>query len=294
MSDLQLERSVLEAKERDELFAIALALGASPAARTKKADLVSHILQVTGVEEDATSTAEPTAEKPRRARSRRASPTSGQEAAGDSGTEQLELASANGHVAEEASPGQFDVAASNGSAVEGPDDGVPAPVFDSAPQLGSDRDTDKAVQNDRARQNGGSPSSGDGQGEPGQNFQRADQGRQRTFEPRTGDQRHETDPNLGNSRRRRRRNREKPTRGGERGPEREFTSPAPAAEAPYSGELVPCTGLLDLREEGYGFLRTNGYLASANDVYVSITQVRRYGVRKGDLVEGSFRPAANN
>ena len=50
MSDLQLERSVLEAKERDELFAIALALGASPAARTKKADLVSHILQVTGVE----------------------------------------------------------------------------------------------------------------------------------------------------------------------------------------------------------------------------------------------------
>ena len=52
MSDLQLERSVLEAKERDELFAIALALGTSPAARTKKADLVSHILQVTGVEEE--------------------------------------------------------------------------------------------------------------------------------------------------------------------------------------------------------------------------------------------------
>jgi transcription termination factor Rho len=90
------------------------------------------------------------------------------------------------------------------------------------------------------------------------------------------------------------RNREKPARGGERGPEREFTAPAQAAEAPYSGELVPCTGLLDLREEGYGFLRTNGYLASANDVYVSITQVRRYGVRKGDTVEGSFRPAANN
>ena len=52
MSDLQLERSVLEAKERDELFAIALALGTTPAARTKKADLVSHILQVTGVEQE--------------------------------------------------------------------------------------------------------------------------------------------------------------------------------------------------------------------------------------------------
>ena len=57
---------------------------------------------------------------------------------------------------------------------------------------------------------------------------------------------------------------------------------------------MPCTGLLDLREEGYGFLRTNGYLASAGDVYVSITQVRRYGLRKGDTVEGPFRPAANN
>ena len=57
---------------------------------------------------------------------------------------------------------------------------------------------------------------------------------------------------------------------------------------------MPCTGLLDLREEGYGFLRTNGYLSSGTDVYVSITQVRRYGLRKGDLVEGSFRPAANN
>jgi transcription termination factor Rho len=295
MSDLQLERSVLEAKERDELFAIALALGASPAARTKKADLVSHILQVTGVEEDATPTAEPSAEKPRRARSRRAGPTGGQDAAGDSRSEQLELASTNGHVAEEASPGQFDVPASNGVAVESTGDGAPAPApaFDNAPQLDSDRETDK---NDRARQNGGGAASGDGQDGPGQSFQRADQGRQRTFEPRTGntDQRHDSDPNLGNSRRRRRRNREKPARGGERGPEREFTAPAAAAEAPYSGELVPCTGLLDLREEGYGFLRTNGYLASANDVYVSITQVRRYGVRKGDVVEGSFRPAANN
>jgi transcription termination factor Rho len=294
MSDLQLERSVLEAKERDELFAIALALGASPAARTKKADLVSHILQVTGVEEDATPTAEPSAEKPRRARSRRPGPTGGQDAA-DSRSEQLELASTNGHVAEGASPGQFDVPASNGAAVESTGDGAPAAALDSAPQLDSDRESDRAVQNDRVRQNGGSPASGDGQGEPGQSFQRADQGRQRTernFDARTGG--HDADPNLGNSRRRRRRNREKPARGGERGPEREFTSPAPAAEAPYSGELVPCTGLLDLREEGYGFLRTNGYLASANDVYVSITQVRRYGVRKGDLVEGSFRPAANN
>ncbi|HXW79158.1 MAG TPA: transcription termination factor Rho, partial [Acidimicrobiales bacterium] len=105
------------------------------------------------------------------------------------------------------------------------------------------------------------------------------------------DQRADAEPGLGNSRRRRRRSREK----GARGPvEREREFAAPASEAPYSGELVPCTGLLDLRDEGYGFLRTNGYLASGSDVYVSITQVRRYGLRKGDVVEGGFRPAANN
>ena len=134
MSDLQLERSVLEAKERDELFAIALALGASPAARTKKADLVSHILQVTGVEEDATPTAEPPAEKPRRARSRRAGPTGSQDAAGDSGTEQLELASANGHAAEEAPTAHLDVATSNGAPAESPGDGGPAALSDGAVQ----------------------------------------------------------------------------------------------------------------------------------------------------------------
>ena len=125
-------------------------------------------------------------------------------------------------------------------------------------------------------------SGGPGDNQPGDSpggFQRSDQGRQ---------PRHDLDPGLGNSRRRRRRNREKAPRA----PEREFT--AQVAEVPYTGELVQVSGLLDLREEGYGFLRTNGYLASSTDVYVSITQVRRYGLRKGDLVEGSFRPAANN
>ena len=50
MSDTQLERSVLEAKERDELFAIADALGAKPAARAKKSDLITQILKATGIE----------------------------------------------------------------------------------------------------------------------------------------------------------------------------------------------------------------------------------------------------
>ncbi|HSH23575.1 MAG TPA: transcription termination factor Rho, partial [Acidimicrobiales bacterium] len=59
----------------------------------------------------------------------------------------------------------------------------------------------------------------------------------------------------------------------------------------WSGEPVPCSGLLDLRDEGYGFLRTKGYLASKDDVYVSVKQVRQFGLRKGDHLSGSSRPA---
>jgi transcription termination factor Rho len=61
-----------------------------------------------------------------------------------------------------------------------------------------------------------------------------------------------------------------------------------------SGEPVDVTGLLELRDEGYGFLRTTGFLAGASDVYVSASQVRRFALRKGDFVEGSSRPQASN
>ena len=52
--------------------------------------------------------------------------------------------------------------------------------------------------------------------------------------------------------------------------------------------LLPVGGLLDILEN-YAFLRTGGYLPSPNDVYVSLHQVRRYGLRKGDVVTGQVR-----
>jgi transcription termination factor Rho len=48
-------------------------------------------------------------------------------------------------------------------------------------------------------------------------------------------------------------------------------------------------GILDLLPEGYGFLRTSGYLPGDKDVYVSASQVRRFHLRKGDEVTGSVR-----
>ena len=52
--------------------------------------------------------------------------------------------------------------------------------------------------------------------------------------------------------------------------------------------LLPVGGLLDILDS-YAFIRTGGYLPSANDVYVSLQQVRKYGLRKGDVITGSVR-----
>ena len=52
--------------------------------------------------------------------------------------------------------------------------------------------------------------------------------------------------------------------------------------------LLPIAGILDVLDN-YGFVRTTGYLPGSNDVYVSLSQVRRYNLRKGDVVEGAIR-----
>jgi transcription termination factor Rho len=57
--------------------------------------------------------------------------------------------------------------------------------------------------------------------------------------------------------------------------------------------LIPVSGLLDILES-YAFLRTSGYLPGPQDVYVSLQQVRRYGLRKGDVITGSVREPREN
>jgi transcription termination factor Rho len=49
------------------------------------------------------------------------------------------------------------------------------------------------------------------------------------------------------------------------------------------------TGILDLLPDGYGFLRTSGYTPGPEDIYVSLSQVRRMGLRKGDVITGKAR-----
>ena len=136
----------------------------------------------------------------------------------------------------------------------------------------------------QAGQNGGpARRAADGQAGTRPKLQRATRRRQRAFQP--ADQATPTsattsDPDLGNSRRRRRRNREKPRAAASRAGAGVHCA-GTAEVAVLRVSWCRASGLLDLRDEGYGFLRTNGYLASATDVYVSITQVRRYGVAQG-------------
>ncbi|HET9724204.1 MAG TPA: transcription termination factor Rho [Actinomycetota bacterium] len=54
------------------------------------------------------------------------------------------------------------------------------------------------------------------------------------------------------------------------------------------------TGLLDILPEGYGFLRTSGFLPGQQDIYVSLSQVRRFMLRKGDTVTGKVRQPKDN
>lgn len=52
--------------------------------------------------------------------------------------------------------------------------------------------------------------------------------------------------------------------------------------------LLPVAGILDVLEN-YAFVRTSGYLAGPNDVYVSLSLVRKYGLRRGDAIKGVVR-----
>ena len=66
--------------------------------------------------------------------------------------------------------------------------------------------------------------------------------------------------------------------------------PPPAQAAPAT---IPASGIVDIGD-GHAFVRTSGYRRSPADVYVSAGQIRQYGLRKGDRVTGTARPAGRD
>jgi transcription termination factor Rho len=285
-AEQQLERSVLEGKERDELSAIAQAMSLKTTTRTKKADIIDQILDATGVtsgpppasgngdgEPSGTNGAKP-ARRSRASAAARGAAETASFVAGDDG-DSAPAEGAGGPAAEAAPAATTSTeAASNG-------DSGPA-VFVEPPELADGADTSP-------RQNGQHQShSGQGNQPGNRNQNRNNQGNQnRNNQGNQGNQNSQNnqDGDVGNRRSRRRRGRER-GQGGE--------LQGGGQEQPYSGELVEVSGMLDLRDEGYGFLRCDGYLPSSKDVYVSISQARKFALRRGDYVEGACRPASNN
>lgn len=71
-------------------------------------------------------------------------------------------------------------------------------------------------------------------------------------------------------------------------PKHELKSVAPPR--PVDDSLLRRRGVLDILADGYGFLRQKGYLPGDRDIYVSLSQIRRFDLRRGDEVEGQVRP----
>jgi transcription termination factor Rho len=238
----QLERSVLERKEREELQAIAEAMDIKPAPRTKKADIISQILQAAGIE-DANGASTPSGGAANAAVSK--SPERDGSLAGTTSEGRGRDARTDA-----GDPPAGDGVSGDGASTNGrPSSDAPA----TAPATKEERRGSGVVQASGAR-----PQVSDAPVEPG------------------------------NRRSRRRRG-----RGGDRDRgERDLQSQS--HDGQFQGEPVPVKGLLDLKDEGFGFLRTCGYLPSSKDVYVSISQVRRFALRKGDYIEGASRPAGSS
>lgn len=64
----------------------------------------------------------------------------------------------------------------------------------------------------------------------------------------------------------------------------------------HKGEDIYGDGVLEILQDGFGFLRSqdSNYLAGADDIYVSPSQIRRFGLRTGDSITGKIRPPKDN
>ncbi|MBQ3551633.1 MAG: transcription termination factor Rho [Clostridia bacterium] len=59
-----------------------------------------------------------------------------------------------------------------------------------------------------------------------------------------------------------------------------------------SGECVEVSGVLEIMPDGYGFIRTQNYMPSSRDIYISQAQIRRFQLKNGDYIAGRCKPQA--
>ncbi len=272
MAAQALEQSVLETKDKDQLLAISKALGVKVTARSKKADIISAILATTGGSSAGDATDQ--------------SASSGAEKASTSGGDRSATSTTEDAPAEKNDDST--ASAPSKQAAEA----APAPATDEEPpaewELEFSAEPAEDVATDGSSERGGQNRDGqqrDGQQRDGQRQQRNGQrDGQRQDGPRDAD---------GESRNRRRRRRRKGGRPDE-GPQGEDRDFLEDDDTPVSNDPVPVDGYLDMRDEGYGFVRVNNYLSSKKDAYVPVRMSRQFGLRKGDHLVGMMRPAGRN
>ncbi|MFZ9421653.1 MAG: transcription termination factor Rho [Ilumatobacteraceae bacterium] len=263
MAAPQLGRAQLEEKDRDDLEQIANALGIKGVARASRETLIGKILEET------------MAPEPKETTTPKSSPKADKAVAASDTANTVPLG-ANG---EPLSEWELELAEHEGTPI--------APDARVRTERSGERGDSRGDRNDR----------GDSRGDRNDRGDRGDsRGGDRGFRERNfGDGGGRNFNDRGGDRNRRRRGRR---RGGGRddGPQGDdrFEIEQVDSNEPVSTEPVKVEGYLDLRDEGYGFLRIGGYLPTRNDAYVSVRFTRQFGLRKGDHITGLSRPAGRN
>ncbi len=271
-----LEQSVLESKDKDQLLAIAKALGLKASARTKKSDIIDSILETTGTAPAVSAGAPAPLPEPMAVAA-----VNGDTSHGDASP------TATAPRCRPRWPSSTESRRRSGSSTS-PPTSCPTPSRPQRPapwrRTGRPRRAPPPPSWHRAI--AGSPTSAVTDGDvPSAHNGVATQTRQPGGEAE-GD---------GESRNRRRRRRRKGNRGadGPQGDDGPVIEQAVEEGVP-SNEPVAVSGYLDMRDEGYGFLRVKGYLPSRDDSYIPVKLARQYGLRKGDHITGLSRPAGRN
>jgi len=256
-----LEQSALEAKDRDQLLAIAKALGVKSAARAKKEEIIDMILEQTApAPAVAPAKSAPAKSAPAK------SPTSNSVPAAKS------AAPALGADGQSLSEWEIELAEHEGT-----------PIAPDARRRTEQTEPRSDNRDNRDNRN---------------NSPRNDNRDNR--DNRNNSPRNYNDQDGGNRNRNRNRRRRSPggfrnTReDGPQGADRYESNEVQESNEPINNDPIEISGYLDLRDEGYGFLRVNGYLASQGDAYVSVRLTRQFNLRKGDHVTGMSRPAGRN
>ena len=265
MAAPQLGRAQLEEKDRDDLAQIATALGIKGVAKATRESLIGKILEETMVTEPKPS----------------ATPKSSAKSTDKAAAKPADKAPL-GADGEALAEWEVELAEHEGTPI--------AADARVRPERSGDTRGDRNDRGDRnfRDRNSGDRNSGD------RNSGDRNSGDRNFGNRNDRNDRDSGDRNFGD-RNRRRRGRRRPG-GRDDGPQGDdrYEIDQVDSNEPVSTEPVKVEGYLDLRDEGYGFLRLNGYLPTRNDPYVSVRYTRQFGLRKGDHLTGLSRPAGRN